>query len=53
MKTTYFQFQSKIATDRRVEGIYPPIPVGEERERIKQEYLKEYKKPTIRIQLKD
>lgn len=35
--------------DRRDQRIFPEIPVGEERERVRQEYMKNYKKPTIHI----
>lgn len=36
-----------------MQGIYPAIPIGEEREKLKQQYLKEYKKPTIHITVKE
>lgn len=38
-----------VRTDRRQKGIKPEMPMGEEREQIRQESMKNYKKPTIHI----
>lgn len=41
--------QLAVRNDRREKGIKPDMPMGEERERIRQESMKNYKKPTIHI----
>lgn len=33
--------------ERRKNRIYPDLPIGEEREKIRQEFLKKFKKPVI------
>lgn len=50
--TIFMMFQHSIAMDRREKGIRPEIPDGEERQKLKEEYLKSYKKPVIHIKIK-
>lgn len=41
--------QLAIRLERRENGIHPEIPVGEEREKVRQEFMKRYKKPTVHV----
>ncbi|XP_055320050.1 coiled-coil-helix-coiled-coil-helix domain-containing protein 7 isoform X2 [Sitodiplosis mosellana] len=43
------KFWSAIADDRKQKMIFPSMPIGEEREKIREECMKNYKKPTIHI----
>lgn len=41
--------QLAVSIDRRKKGIRPEMPIGEDREKIRQEYLKKIKKPTVHV----
>lgn len=47
--STIFNIQLAIALDRRAKRIYPEMPIGEEREQMRQEFMKKYKKPTVHV----
>ncbi|XP_055320049.1 coiled-coil-helix-coiled-coil-helix domain-containing protein 7 isoform X1 [Sitodiplosis mosellana] len=48
-KSFHSRFSSAIADDRKQKMIFPSMPIGEEREKIREECMKNYKKPTIHI----
>lgn len=43
--------QLAVAIDRRSKGIYPEVPYGEEREKVRQEFLNRYQKPVIHVKV--